>query len=65
MRDHHDCPVTLDGVDAGLDLLCGDRVKTGSRLIEEDDRRVLEEEAGDRDPLLLASGKELCFRLES
>ena len=65
MGDHYDCPVTLDGVDAGLDLLGSDRVKAGSRLIEEDDRRVLEEEAGDRYPLLLASGKELGLRLES
>ena len=43
VRDHDDCPVTLYGVDAGLDLLGSNRVKAGCRLVEEDDRRVLEE----------------------
>jgi len=40
VRDDDDRTVLLDGVDAVLDLLGGDGVEAGRRLVEEDDGRV-------------------------
>ena len=52
---YHDGSVTLDGIDAGLDLFGSDCVQAGGRFVKEDDRRVLEEETGDSYSLLLTS----------
>ena len=38
-------------LDRGLDL----RIKGGSRLVEDNDRRILQEDASDRNPLTLAA----------
>ena len=65
MRDNDDCAVLLDGVDTVLDLLGGDGVKAGSRLVEEYDRRVLEEHSGNRHALLLSSGQKRGLGVES
>ena len=65
MRDDDDRAVLLDGVDACLDLFGGNGIQTGGRLVEEDDRWILEEHAGNGDALLLTARKLLCPRLES
>ena len=57
VRDDDDGAVFLDSVDAVLDLLGGDGVETGRRLVQEDDGRVLEEHTGDGHALLLPAGE--------
>ena len=65
MRDDDHRTSALDGVDAGLNLLCGDGVEAGRRLVEEDDRRVLDEHAGDGYALLLAATELERHRVEA
>ncbi len=57
MGDYDYGTVLLDGVYAVLYLLGGYGVQAGCRLIQENHRRVLEEQAGYGYPLLLSAGK--------
>jgi hypothetical protein len=55
VRDDHDGTLGFDRVEAVFDLLRSDGVEAGGRLVEEDDRRVLQEQPRDGDALLLAA----------
>ena len=65
MRDDDHRAVALDGVDTCLDLLGGDGVERGGRLVEEDDRRILQEHTRDGDTLLLTAREQLRLRIEA
>ena len=49
--NNDDSPVFFDGIEALPDLLGGDGIEVGGRLIEEDDGRVFQEKPGDGDSL--------------
>ena len=59
VRDHHGrLAVARDAVPEQLqDLAAGRRVEVARRLVREDDARLRDERAGDRDALLLAAGE--------
>ena len=46
-----------DAVERGEDLLLGAGVECAGRFVEDQDRRVLDQGAGDGDALLLAAGE--------
>src|SRR5438309_8240469 len=55
--DHDRRPAFGDLVERFLDGLLSAAVERAGRFVEHEDRRVLEQRAGDRDPLLLAARK--------
>ena len=55
VRDHDRGPAALDIFERALDLGLGAAVERAGRLVEDQDRRVLEQRARDRDALLLAA----------
>ena len=57
VRNDDEGAVFLDGVDAVLDLLRRDGIQRCGWLVQEDDRRILEEHAGNGDALLLTARK--------
>ncbi len=57
MGDDDRRAATLQPVEGGLDLGLGFGIERRGRLVEEDDRRVAEEGAGDGNALALAAGK--------
>lgn len=65
MADNDNCTALLDGINTVFDLLGGDCIEAGGRLIEEDDWRVFEEHSGDCDTLLLSSAQLGSVALES
>ena len=60
--DHERCPPGHEALERVEDHGLGLRVDRGGGLVEDEDRRVLDEGAGDADALALASG-ELCATL--
>ena len=54
--DERRAPLAQFG-DCLLDVALGFRIERRGRLVEQDDRRVLDQRAGDRDALALAAGK--------
>lgn len=65
MRDYNDGTPLFDGIDRGLDLFGGDGIKAGGRLVEEDNRWILDKHTGDGDTLLLATTELEGCRLET
>src|SRR5262249_50840094 len=57
VRDDERRAVACDLGELGLDDLLGARVERAGRLVEDEDGRVLEQRARDRDALLLAAGE--------
>ena len=57
VRDHERGAADADAVELGLDRLLGRGVERGGRLVEDQDRRILQQRARDRDALLLAAGE--------
>ena len=57
MGDHDGGAVLAEMLDRLLHLLLGFGVERGSGFIEQDERRVPDQRAGDRDALALAAGK--------
>ena len=55
MGDNDDCAPLFDGINARFDLFSGNGIETCRRLIEEDDRRILDEHTGNGDALLLTA----------
>ena len=55
VRDHDRGAALADQVERRLDLLLGVRIERRGRLVEDQDRRRLEDGAGDRHALLLAA----------
>jgi len=50
-------PLALEPPEDPVDLVAGLRVELAGRLVPQDEDRVLDHRAGDRDPLLLAAGE--------
>src|SRR5207253_4991694 len=57
MRDHDRGAPGEKRPERGLDQLLGERVEVRGCLVEDQDRRALEDDAGNRQPLLLAAGE--------
>src|SRR3989475_427493 len=57
VRDHEHGPTAHELGQRLLDHELALRVEVRGRLVEDQDRRILEERAGDRDPLALAAGE--------
>jgi hypothetical protein len=57
VRDDERRAVLRDFRELRLDRFLGVRIERGRRLVEDEDRRVLEERARDRHALLLAAGE--------
>ena len=57
MRDHDGGAVGLQQVEGAANGLLVDRVEMRGRLVEDQDRRILEEGARDRDALALAAAE--------
>ena len=57
MGDHDGGAVLAEMVDRLLHGFFGFRIERSSRFIEQDDRRVLDQRAGDRNALALAAGE--------
>ena len=57
MGDDDRGPARGDALQGLLDRRLGPAVEGAGRLVEDQDRRVLEQGSGDRDALLLAAGK--------
>ncbi len=57
MSDNEDCPVSYDLAHVVLDDAFALVIKRRGRLVEDQDRRIGGERAGDGDPLALAAGK--------
>jgi acyl-CoA thioesterase-1 len=59
VRDHHErrAPLTVEFLHQLDDRLAGDAVEVASRLVCEQDLRIIHEGARERDPLLLAAGQ--------
>ena len=57
MRDQDTRALLDQRIDRFLNLLLGNGVQCARRLIKYEDRRILQQYTGDRDPLLLSSGK--------
>ena len=55
MRDHHHGLVLHQGTQAVLDVPLGDRIERAGRLVEQQDRRVLEDSPRECDALPLAA----------
>ena len=61
MRDGDHGPAFGQTLERDLDLLFALGVERGGGFVEQEDRRVLEQCARDREPLLLAAGEEAAF----
>src|SRR6516225_4343243 len=57
VRNHEGGSPLHDFDKRGLDFGFGQRVERACRLVENENRRILEERAGNREPLALAAGK--------
>ena len=57
VADNNHCATLLDGIDGSLYLLRGDSVEAGRRLVQEYDGGILQEHAGNGNPLLLAAAQ--------
>mmetsp|Transcript_14382 Transcript_14382/g.36421 ORF Transcript_14382/g.36421 Transcript_14382/m.36421 type:complete len:272 (+) Transcript_14382:908-1723(+) len=57
MRDHHCGALDREGVERRLHGAFGDAVQSRGSFVEEHERRVLEQAAGDGHPLLFAAGQ--------
>ena len=55
MRDHHERLAPRERAEVVDDLGLGLGVEVGRRLVQDQDRRISQEGAGDRDPLALAA----------
>src|SRR5688572_26232299 len=56
MRDEEHGPTSEERAHSREEVVLGTRVQRGGRLVEDDERRVAEERAGERDALPLADG---------
>src|SRR5687768_8917527 len=66
VRDHHDgVPLFMHLADEGHDLVRRLRVEVPRRLVGQDERRPIDEGAGDRRPLLLAAGQLVRARVHA
>src|SRR5690606_7812645 len=57
MRDDKRGAAPADDIERGLDFLFGGRIECGSCLIKDEDRRSLQDRAGNGDTLFLAARK--------
>src|SRR6266700_2861882 len=57
VSDHQRRSPPGDAVELGLDALLGFRVERRGRLVEDEDARIFQDGAGDRDALFLAAGE--------
>ena len=57
VRDHEGGAALHHFVERGIDLGLGDGIERAGRLIENQDRRILQQRARDRQPLPLAAGQ--------
>src|SRR3954451_8004623 len=57
MRNHQRRAVLSNALELALDGLLGARIECGSRLVEHEDRRILEDRARDGHALLLTARK--------
>src|SRR5690349_6306887 len=55
MSDDERCALRHEFIEGRADVMLADRIETRSRFVEDQDRCVLQEGAGDRDPLALAA----------
>ena len=55
MGNHDYGTSLLNGIDAVLNLLCGNGIQAGGGLIQEDNRRIFQEHTGNGDTLLLST----------
>ena len=55
VRDDEGRAAAADPVEGVLDLLLGEAIERRGRLVEDEDRRPLQDRAGDGDALLLAA----------
>ena len=61
MRDRDDGAALGETFERELNLLFRFGIERGSRFIEEQDRRVFQQRAGDRETLLLSAGKQAAL----
>ena len=65
VADNNHCATLLDGIDGSLYLLRRDGVEAGRRLVQEYDGGILQEHAGNGNPLLLTAAQLQGIGLEA